>query len=190
MDNVNHRQRWSVGWQPSIALDTSGNAHISYYDNNNYDLKYATNASGAWTTTTVDSTADVGEYSSIAADTSGTVHISYYDWTNGDLKYATNQEECEAKTISVSSGKLAIKVDKSKDVTVTVKGEDGCLVEGATVNVKIDKSGRKKVSVSEESVNTNENGEAKFTFTGIKKGKAKVTFSVDSLEKKIAVKVK
>jgi len=71
-----------------------------------------------------------------------------------------------------------------------VKGEGDCLAEGATVNVKIDKSGTKKVSVSEESVNTDENGEAAFTITGIKKGKAKITFSVNSLEKKVTVKVK
>ena len=79
---------------------------------------------------------------------------------------------------------------KSKAVVVTVKGDGDCLAEGATVNVKIDKSGTKKVSVSEESVNTDENGEAAFTITGIKKGKAKITFSVNSLEKKVTVKVK
>ena len=44
----------------SIALDTAGKAHISYYDNTNDDLKYATNASGAWVTTRVDSSGDMG----------------------------------------------------------------------------------------------------------------------------------
>ena len=31
----------SVGWDTSIALDSSDNPHISYWDNTNYYLKYA-----------------------------------------------------------------------------------------------------------------------------------------------------
>ena len=63
----------------ALALDTVGIAHISYHDYENGDLKYATNASGLWVTTAVDSSGNVGSYSSIALDTSGNVHISYYD---------------------------------------------------------------------------------------------------------------
>ena len=70
-----------VGYYTSIALDTSGKAHISYCDDTNDDLKYATNGSGSWVTTTVDSGGDVGRYTSIALDTSGKAHISYYDDT-------------------------------------------------------------------------------------------------------------
>lgn len=83
-------------------------------------------------------------------------------------------------------------MNESGDV-ITVKGKDGCLVEGVVVEVKLTDSSKKKVLVSpEESATTDVNSEARFTFTGIKKGKAKVTFTVDGLEEKekITVKVK
>ncbi|MBI5056463.1 MAG: choice-of-anchor D domain-containing protein, partial [Nitrospirae bacterium] len=53
-------------------------------------LKYTTNASGSWVTSTIDSTGDVGQYTSITVDSNIKVHISYFDYTNYDLKYATN----------------------------------------------------------------------------------------------------
>ena len=44
----------------SIAVDSGGKVHISYYDDTNAALKYATNTTGAWVTTTVDNSGDVG----------------------------------------------------------------------------------------------------------------------------------
>jgi hypothetical protein len=79
-----------VGYDTSLKLDGNGNIHVSYYDNTNYDLKYATNASGSWVITTVDTLGDVGNYSSLAIDGNGSIHIAYLDYDNGDLKYATN----------------------------------------------------------------------------------------------------
>jgi hypothetical protein len=78
-----------VGGYTSIALDSSGKVHISYYDFTNDDLKNATNATGSWVKQTVDNNGDVGRYTSIALDTSDNAHISYRDTTNEDLKYAT-----------------------------------------------------------------------------------------------------
>ena len=73
----------------SIAVDSSGNVHISY-SSHYFILKYATNASGAWVTTTVDTTSDsAGDVGGIAIDASGNAHISYSDDDNGYLKYAT-----------------------------------------------------------------------------------------------------
>ncbi len=79
-----------VGEYTSIAIDSLDKVHISYCDATNYDLKYATNASGSWVTETVDSAGSVGGYTSIAIDSLDKVHISYFDDTNNDLKYATN----------------------------------------------------------------------------------------------------
>ena len=81
----------SIGWvgqYTSIALDGSGNPHISFFDNPNNDLMYAHKVGTAWVISTVDSSNDVGAYTSLALDGSGNPHISYYDSTNGDLKYA------------------------------------------------------------------------------------------------------
>ena len=80
-----------VGRYTSIAIDSNGYRHISYYDDTNGDLKYATDKSGSWVTTSVDTTNNVGYYTSIAVDSNGAVHISYFDGNNIDLKYATDK---------------------------------------------------------------------------------------------------
>ncbi len=88
-----------VGLFTSIALDSAGKAHISYYGGPDKSLKYATNAGGSWTTTVVDNTGMVGKGSSIAVDPAGTAHISYHDEMNRALKYAINQSGGWAPTI-------------------------------------------------------------------------------------------
>ncbi len=96
----------NVGQFTSIAIDSVGKTHISYYDAGNGWLKYATNGSGAWNTYVIDNSANVGMYSSIAVDSNGNVHMSYYDTTNKALRYATNR----------SGSWVAITVDSSADV--------------------------------------------------------------------------
>lgn len=72
----------------SLAIDSAYKAHISYYDDTNKYLYYATNNVGVWTILKIDS----GVYGSpsLAVDASNKVHISYPSDGIYSLKYATN----------------------------------------------------------------------------------------------------
>ncbi|MFO0793734.1 MAG: fibronectin type III domain-containing protein [Candidatus Brocadiaceae bacterium] len=108
-----------AGEYTSIALDKSDNVHISYtakYDDRTHYLKYATNKTGVWVTTTVDSDEWVGYFSSIALDKDGNVHISYYDAGNYNLKYATTakclpsipQQPSPIAAVAISFSKIVL----------------------------------------------------------------------------------
>ena len=89
-----------AGWDTSLALDSSGNPHISYYKFSTGALKYAWCAAGCdipdnWTTVTVDSGGDVGEFTSLALDSSNNPRISYYDSDSVRLKYAWCDGGCD-----------------------------------------------------------------------------------------------
>jgi hypothetical protein len=130
-----------VGWFPSIAVDSSGQPHISYYDFDNGSgagkLKYARRTtSGNWSIETVDSAGDVGAYTSIALDSSGRPHISYFDFTNGNLKYA--RRVCT--TVEGKSGALGTFCFWSK---VTVDAGD---VTSGFTSIALDSSGLPHIS--------------------------------------------
>jgi hypothetical protein len=76
----------------SLALDGSGYAHISYFDNTNGDLKYAYQDISGWHFQTVAHDGFVGQYTSLVLASDGNPHISYYDVSNHDLKYAAYVE--------------------------------------------------------------------------------------------------
>lgn len=88
-----------TGWYNALALDSSGDPHISYFDNSNNSLKYAygniNSTSGydsSWQIYEIDSYNPFitipPQFSSIVVDSSGNPHISYYDGNLDNLKYA------------------------------------------------------------------------------------------------------
>jgi hypothetical protein len=114
----------------SIALDSSDHVHIGC---NGYSLRYATNISGPWVTTEVDSADYVGAYMSLALDGSDRVHISYYDADRGNLMYANNALGFWAKDIAcdrhLGCGQYnSIALDGSDRVHISHHGEEGTLL--------------------------------------------------------------
>jgi hypothetical protein len=77
-----------VGSHTAIALDSSGQPWISYYDVTQGDLKCASFDGTSWQSVVIDAAGDVGWYTSLALDAADQPHISYYDYGEGDLKYA------------------------------------------------------------------------------------------------------
>ena len=87
-------QAGSVGWYTSLVSGGDGRQHITYQDRSNFDLKYATCASGCgsssnWTKGFIDQTGSVGQHSSLEVGSNGRRHVAYRDETNQDLKFAT-----------------------------------------------------------------------------------------------------
>jgi hypothetical protein len=76
------------GAYTSLTLDSQGNPHISYFDRNIDELRYAYCNGSTWYAQTVDTDGWVGIYSSLALDASDYPHISYLDNFNNKIKYA------------------------------------------------------------------------------------------------------
>ncbi len=75
-----------VGRHTDLVTGPDGAIHVSYYDGDAGDLKYARrDPAGAWTVITVDGAdADVGRFTSIALDAAGAPAIAYYQQGGGE----------------------------------------------------------------------------------------------------------
>ncbi len=90
----------------AVAVDNDGNPHIAYVRSTDHDLAYAKgDASGTFTTTTVDTVGFIGAELAITIATDGTPHIGYYASDNKDLRWATKAGGAWT-TQSVSTGYL------------------------------------------------------------------------------------
>ena len=130
------------------------------------------------------------------------------NFTNkGDYIYTTNAQinivtptptpiptptECETESMSASPSTLELNREEIVLVVVTLIPADGCPPEeGGIVKAKVNKTGRKRITVSPQSATTNANGEATFTITAKNKaGNARVQFRyLEDLKTTVTVKV-
>jgi len=108
----------------SIAIDSYGKVHISYFKASDLDLKYATNASGTWSTSIVVN-GGAAYSASIGVDSNNKIHISYYDDASPDsIKYVTNISGSlvvtTISTIGFAAGwKTSLAVDSNNKVHIS-----------------------------------------------------------------------
>ncbi len=117
----------------ALAIDANKVAHIAYMKSST--LHYATNGSGSWVSTIVDTLSWIGGAEvSIAIDSSGRVHISYQDALNQNLKYSTNASGTwQGKYIASNGGGYSqIRVDPTGKIHIAYTEETTGAVKLAT----------------------------------------------------------
>jgi len=65
-----------IGYYPSLVLDGDNNAHISYIDHTNENLKYTYRDGSTWNSQAIDSVGANNTRTSIDLDSNGYPHIS------------------------------------------------------------------------------------------------------------------
>jgi hypothetical protein len=92
-----------TGLYNSIAIDSGGKPHISYYNYYSRSLWYASWNGSTWDKAQVDNVDSPGFYTSLALDSLNHPHICYSDEINYYLKYATfTGSQWNVKTLSAA----------------------------------------------------------------------------------------
>jgi hypothetical protein len=146
----------NAGGDISIAVDSEGKVHISYgyapHFTDNYELKYATNASGDWVTSVLDP--DGGPGTSIAVDSEDKVHICHTSDDPYELRYTTNASGAWVTTALDPDGGhgTSIAVDSENKVHISYDGTSGLTyttnASGAWVTTALDPDGDYDTSIA------------------------------------------
>jgi len=117
----------TADFNTSIAIDQWGRVHIAYFhDYANFQVEYATNATGSWQTMTIDSEGDAGYYTDLAVDAAGHAHVVYKKFGEVDrVMYATNRsgDWTTGALMETGWGDVAIAADDTGNVHVVVSGD-------------------------------------------------------------------
>ncbi|MFC1618164.1 FG-GAP repeat domain-containing protein [Patescibacteria group bacterium] len=114
----------SVGFWPSLAVDSNNNPHIAYRDGTNMSGKYASKANGTWTTETFDSTGtSAGEFLSLTIDSDNRPNIVYRHISGGPnaLKYTVKSAGSwvyETVASGVDPERTSIKIGTNDSIQV------------------------------------------------------------------------
>ena len=123
----------AVGKHNTLKFDSKGNAHISYYDELNGDLKLAHQLPGQqrWKVRTVASQGNVGLYNILALDANDRPHMAYFG-EDGQLFYARP----EAGGWEVERVKQFDPLSQP-EFTTSPRGKLAIFLEGETVHLAI-----------------------------------------------------
>jgi Big-like domain-containing protein len=88
----------NAGSFPSVVVDPQGGVHVTYFENDSGDLRYAVCATPcttpSWIAGPVDTVGRVGFGSSLVIDGTGRLHASWIDLDAGDVVYGTCLSAC------------------------------------------------------------------------------------------------
>jgi hypothetical protein len=94
------------GFDPALAVDSSGSAHVTFYDAAGWQ-RYGTNATGSWLFETVEEGhGQAGGRGAIALGANGAVHVVYRD-SDGHLRWASNESGVWAPVTVDAEGNTA-----------------------------------------------------------------------------------
>jgi len=107
-----------------------------------------------------------------------------------EQKVSESSAVCVVDTLELSPAKLKLKKGEGQEITVTVKGKDGCLVEGELVTSQISAAHKKLVEILPTEQVTDGEGETTFTVTNTgKTGNVVIKFTCNSKTTTLNIRV-